>query len=118
MKNNAVCDCNAIYQEVVDKTLALLPKNEDILEVAKFFNVLGDSTRMKIVFCLLQNEMCVCDICNVLNMTKSATSHQLSFLRDFRLVKSRREGKTVFYSLDDEHVSDVVKTVLIHIKHK
>ena len=85
-------------------------------KIAGFFKVIGDNTRSRILFALDSNEMCVCDIANVLNMTKSAVSHQLSVLRDERIVKCNRVGKEVYYSLDDEHVKEVYEVALSHVK--
>lgn len=110
------CDCNVIHDSVVKKTLKEMPKDVVITKIANFFKVIGDSTRAKILFALDTNEMCVCDIANVLNMTKSTISHQLSVLREERIVKCNRVGKEVYYSLDDEHVKDVYEVALSHVK--
>ncbi len=91
--------------------------DELIYEVADFFKVFGDSSRLKLLGLLLQSEMCVTDIAEKLDMSQSAVSHQLRVLRQSRLVKYRREGKTVFYSLDDEHVEDILKEGIAHIIH-
>ena len=115
-KNEFVCDCNIIHQEVVDNALRVMPSDDIFYKLADFFKVLGDTTRAKILFALDQNEMCVCDIANVLNMTKSAVSHQLLVLRDERIVKCNRIGKEVYYSLDDEHVKEVYEVALSHVK--
>jgi ArsR family transcriptional regulator len=95
-----------------------MPCEEDIYDLADFFKVLGDSTRTKIIWALDESEMCVCDIAALLNMTKSAISHQLRALRNADLVKFRREGKTVFYSLKDQHVRDVYEIGMEHIREK
>jgi DNA-binding transcriptional ArsR family regulator len=79
---------------------------------------MGDTTRCKLLFALLQNEMCVCDLANVLSMTKSSISHQLSNMKEVGLVKCRKEGKTVYYSLDDCHISEIFEVGLKHINHK
>lgn len=110
------CDCNVIHDAVVNNTLKAMPSNMVIDKIAGFFRVIGDNTRVKILFALDSNEMCVCDIANVLNMTKSAVSHQLSVLRDERIVKCNRVGKEVYYSLDDEHVKEVYEVALSHVK--
>lgn len=109
------CDCTAIHKEVVDKVAKGQPKDVELLELAGLFKVLGDGTRIKIISALLQAEMCVCDIAVLLNMTNSAISHQLRTLRQTKLVKNRRDGKHVYYSLDDEHVSAIVTQGLEHI---
>ena len=91
----------------------------DIIEKAVlFFKVLGDETRMKILCNISKDEVCVNDIANNLSMTKSAVSHQLKLLKDAGLVKSRRNGKNIFYSLDDQHVVDMINIALTHISHK
>lgn len=117
MKKNIVCDCNIIHQDVVSKVMANTPSDEDIMAVADFFKVLGEYTRAKIVFCLLESELCVCDICSLLNMTKSTVSHQLAILKKVNIVKYERRGKEVYYSLDDNHISDIVRETLVHLKH-
>lgn len=110
------CDCNVIHDAVVNNTLKAMPSNRVIEKIAGFFKVIGDNTRARILFALDSNEMCVCDIANVLNMTKSAVSHHLSVLRDERIVKCNRVGKEVYYSLDDEHVKEVYEVALSHMK--
>ena len=117
-KNEFICDCNVIHQEVVDKTLKQM-KDEDLFnKMAEFFKILGDTTRVKILFALDRNEMCVCDIANVLSMSKSSISHQLGTLRRSGIVKCRREGKEVYYMLDDDHVKEVFEVAVEHIEHK
>ncbi|CDB28486.1 transcriptional repressor smtB [Firmicutes bacterium CAG:582] len=118
MKTAEVCDCNVIHENVVEDVKSKMLDNEFITEISTFFKILGDNTRVKILFALDHNEMCVCDIANVLNMTKSSISHQLSYLKDLNIVKSRKSGKEVYYSLDDEHVKEVFEVVISHIEHK
>lgn len=118
MKTAEVCDCNAIHENVVEDVKSKMLDNEFITEISTFFKILGDNTRVKILFALDHNEMCVCDIANVLNMTKSSISHQLSYLKDLNIVKSRKSGKEVYYSLDDEHVKEVFEVAISHIEHK
>lgn len=117
-KNEFVCDCNIIHQEVVDNALRVMPSDDIFYKLADFFKVLGDTARAKILFALDQNEMCVCDIANVLGMSKSSISHQLSTLRRCGIVKCRKEGKEVYYTLDDEHVKQSFEVGLEHIEHK
>ncbi|AEF84629.1 cadmium efflux system accessory protein [Treponema primitia ZAS-2] len=112
------CDCNTIHEEVVAKVRTLMPEEESLLDLADLFKVFGDSTRVKIVCALLHSEMCVCDIAVLLGMTKSSISHQLRALRQTKLVKYRREGKVVFYSLEDEHVSNIIATGLLHVSER
>ncbi len=118
MKTAEVCDCNVIHEGVVEDVKSKMLDNEFISEISTFFKILGDNTRVKILFALDHNEMCVCDIANVLNMTKSSISHQLSYLKDLNIVKSRKSGKEVYYSLDDEHVKEVFEVAISHIEHK
>ncbi|MDY4788109.1 MAG: metalloregulator ArsR/SmtB family transcription factor [Bacilli bacterium] len=94
-------------------------ENEDFLfDVADFFKVFGDSTRIKILCALYDKEMCVLDLANAINLSQSATSHQLSLLRINRLVKYRREGTTLYYSLDDEHIMKIIAMAIEHLKEK
>ena len=88
-----------------------------IQEISILFKILGDPTRVKIVWALEQHDLCVCDIANILDMTKSATSHQLALLRKNNIVKTRREGKQIFYSLDDEHVTSIIEIAKTHVSH-
>lgn len=117
-KNEFSCDCNVIHEEIVMKVLKVMPSEDIFFRLADFFKVLGDSTRAKILFALDQNEMCVCDIANVLGMSKSSISHQLSTLRRSGIVKCRKEGKEVYYTLDDEHIKQSFEVGLEHIEHK
>lgn len=117
MKNKEI-DCCAekkVHEEVVDKTKKEMPDEEVLADLSDLFRVFGDTTRVKIIFALFSNEMCVCDIAELLGMTQSAISHQLRVLKNARLVKFRKEGKTVFYSLDDEHISEILKCGLEHV---
>ena len=117
-RNEFICDCNIIHQEVVDKTLEKMPDGDVFNKLAKFFKILGDTTRARILFALDQNEMCVCDIANVLGMSKSSISHQLGTLRRSGIVKCRKEGKEVYYMLDDDHVKGLFELGIEHIEHK
>ena len=95
---------------------AALPTDEEIYNLAELFKVFGDSTRIRILFVLSSAEVCVCDLARVLNMTQSAISHQLRILKQNKLVKSRREGKSIFYSLADGHVSTIIAQGRDHIE--
>ena len=117
-KNEFVCDCNVIHKDVVDKTRKNMLEEDTLNKLAEFFKIVGDTTRVKILFALDQNEMCVCDIANVLEMSKSSISHQLGTLRRSGIVKCRKSGKEVFYMLDDEHVKQVFEIGVEHIEHK
>ena len=109
------CDCNIIHTDTVESVKAEMPPTEDLQRVSEFFKVFSDPTRAKIIWALDQRELCVCDLSNVLNMTKSAVSHQLGILRTANLVKYRRDGKNVFYSLQDDHVRSVFEAAFEHI---
>ncbi len=109
------CDCDIIHQEVVDEVQSRMPKEETLYDLAEFFKVFGDSTRIRILWALAESEMCVCDIANLLNMTQSAISHQLRVLKQAALVKYRRDGKIVYYSLDDDHVKQIIDQGMAHI---
>lgn len=117
-KNEFVCDCNVIHQDVVDKITSVMLKDDLFYKIADFFKILGDTTRTKILFALDKEEMCVCDIANVLNMSKSSISHQLGTLRRSGIVRCRKEGKEVYYMLDDDHVKKVIEVAIEHIEHK
>jgi len=110
-----VCDCNIIHESAVREVMEVMPKEEQIIKVADLFKVFSDNTRVKILWALDKKELCVCDIATVLNMTKSAVSHQLKYLRTSNLVKSRREGKSIFYSLSDAHVREIFEKAVEHI---
>lgn len=109
------CDCDVIHQDVVDKVKDKMPEEETLYDLAELFKVFGDSTRIKILWALNEAEMCVCDIAYLLSMTQSAISHQLRVLKQANLVKNRKEGKVVYYSLDDDHVKRIFDQGLIHI---
>ena len=109
------CDCNVIHQEILDKVQELMPDDLTFSRLTEFFKVFGDNTRLRILLALDVNEMCVCDLAVLLSMTKSAVSHQLRTLKEANLVKFRRDGKNVIYSLADEHVISVLEQGLIHI---
>ena len=115
-KETLVCECPVIHQEVIDKIK--LPEEEVLYDLGDFFKILGDSTRIKILSALFQSEMCVCDIVALLGMTQSAISHQLRVLKQGRLVKHRKDGKVVYYSLDDDHIKHIVDQGLTHISEK
>lgn len=115
-KETLVCECTVIHQEVIDKIK--LPEEEVLYDLGDFFKILGDSTRIKILSALFQSEMCVCDIAALLGMTQSAISHQLRVLKQGRLVKHRKEGKVVYYSLDDDHIKHIIDQGLTHISEK
>ena len=112
------CDCNILHSDAVKETVAKMPDSTVFDRLSDFYKILGDSTRCKIIFALSKNELCVCDLANVLSMTKSSVSHQLAKMRNYGVVKCRKDGKTVFYSLDDDHISTIFESTLEHINHK
>ena len=103
---------------IVKKVQSQMLDSELLISISDFFKVLGDETRMKIIYALSHEELCVTDLAAALEMTQSAVSHQLKLLRMANQVKSRREGKSIFYSLDDQHVLDILQEALAHIQHK
>ncbi len=107
-----------IHQEAVDEVLQKMPKENTFNHLADLFKLIGDTTRCRILFALDQKEMCVCDLANVLNMTKSSVSHQLAVLRRSGVVRCRKNGKEVYYTLDDEHIVKLFEIGLKHINHK
>ena len=109
------CDCPVIHEDIIEKVQKRLPKEALLFELAELFKVFGDSTRVRIISALLHSEMCVCDIGVLLGMSKSAISHQLRVLRQARLVKYRRDGKVIFYALDDKHIGMIFKQGLAHV---
>lgn len=116
-KKGLMTENDAIHPDKVDEVLNKMSGADEYILLTKFFKIFADETRLKIIAALSISELCVLDICSVLNMTKSAVSHQLSTLRQMRVVKSRKEGRSVFYSLDDEHVSQVFEMGLAHVVH-
>ncbi len=117
-KNEFICDCNVIHQDTVEKMAKEMLVDELFYNVSSFYKIIGDTTRMKILYILDKCEMCVCDIANVLSMSKSSISHQLGTLRKNKIVKCRRKGKEVYYMLDDDHVKKVIEIGIKHIEHK
>lgn len=109
------CNGNIIHEDIVVRVKDKLPAEETLYDLAELFKVFGDTTRIKIICALFESEMCVCDLSCLLNMTQSAISHQLRVLKSARLVKFRREGKVVYYSLDDEHIKHIYDAGLNHV---
>lgn len=109
------CECTQIHDEIVHRIEENMPCDEELSDLAEFFRVFGDTTRIRILYVLMQSEMCVCDIATLLGMTQSAISHQLRILKQMELVKNRREGKTVFYSLADGHIKTILSQGIEHI---
>ncbi len=109
------CEVTCVHKDVVLRVQKKLPEEVLLKELADFYKVFGDLTRIKILCVLLESEMCVCDLAEVLGMTQSAISHQLRVLKQMKLVKNRREGKTVYYSLSDGHIQTIISQGMEHI---
>lgn len=109
------CECNVIHEDVVQRVKQQMPDEEPIYEVADLFKVFGDSTRARIICALSISELCVCDLSVLLDMSQSAVSHQLRTLKQARIVKNRRSGKVVYYSLDDEHITSLFHVAFDHV---
>lgn len=110
------CNCTILHEDVIHKVRQDMPEEGLLYDLAELFKVFGDSTRIRILYALSASEMCVCDIAALLGMTQSAISHQLRILKSARLVKNRKAGKVVFYTLDDSHVADMFAQGLEHVK--
>ena len=117
-RKELVCDCNIIHEDAVNIAIKNRPDDKELINLSELFKILGDLTRIKIIWTLDNNEMCVCDIANVLNMTKSSISHQLSILKNAGIVRYRKSGKEVYYTLDDEHINKLYEIGLEHIEHR
>lgn len=117
-KENPCCEYMHIHQKAVDEVLSKLPGDEVLWELSDLFKIFGDSTRLKILYLLFEKELCVCDIANILNMSQSAVSHQLKTLKTAKLVKYKKVGKTVFYSLADNHVHLIIAQGKKHLEEK
>lgn len=109
------CEYIHVHEDIVAQVNENMPDEEILYDLAELFKIFGDSTRIKILYVLFESEMCVCDIANLLGMTQSAISHQLRALKQSKLVKYRREGKTVFYSLADSHVRTILNQGMEHV---
>lgn len=109
------CGYLCVHEAIVAQVLQSLPQEDTLTRLAELFKAFSDSTRIRILYVLLQAEVCVCDMARLLNMTQSAISHQLRILKQARLIKSRRDGKTVFYSLADDHVATLLRQGAEHV---
>lgn len=111
-------ECDILHEDIIENVKKQMLEESILFDVSDFFKILGDSTRAKIMWALDKSQMCVCDLAKLLGMTKSAISHQLKVLRDANLVKFKKDGKMVIYSLNDEHVKIVFEKALEHILEK
>ena len=112
------CECHEVHQDLIEKVTKRLPDEDELYDLAELFKVFGDSTRIRILSVLLGEEMCVCDLAEVLSMNQSAISHQLKILKQAKLIKNRREGKQVYYALADDHVTTILAMGLEHIEEQ
>ncbi|MBQ8160937.1 MAG: helix-turn-helix transcriptional regulator [Clostridia bacterium] len=110
-----VCGYLHVHEDAVRKVKTLLPDEQHLTQLSDLFKIFGDSTRIRILYILFEEEVCVCDIARLLGMTQSAVSHQLRILKSARLIKNRRDGKTIFYSLSDDHVRTLLSQGMEHI---
>lgn len=115
-ENIQCCEYMHAHEDIIEKVKSQMPGEEELYDLAELYKVFADSTRIKILYVLFESEMCVCDIAQLLEMSQSAISHQLRVLKQAKLVKFRREGKTVFYSLADEHVRTIINQGIEHIE--
>lgn len=116
MEKQPFCDCDVIHEDVVNCVREKMLDKDEYIELASLFKLFGDGTRVQILYALEQSEMCVCDIACLLGLTKSAVSHQLKALRLSNLVKFRREGQNVYYSLADDHVKEIIDIGFEHLR--
>ena len=110
-----VCEVSVIHEDVLARVRAKMPDETPVYEVSELFKVFGDSTRIKILYALFEAELCVCDISKLLGLTQSAVSHQLRLLKVSRIVKSRKQGRVVYYSLDDAHIGQIFAMAFDHV---
>ena len=113
-----MCETTEVHEELLKTVRETMPEETELYDLAELFKVFGDSTRMRILFVLFEAEVCVCDLAQALGMTQSAISHQLRILKQNKLVKNRREGKSIFYSLADEHVRTIIEMGREHIEEE
>ncbi len=114
-ENNETCEVTRIHSDIVNELIARMPDEEVLYDIAELFKVFADSTRVRILYALIESELCVCDISALLNMSQSAISHQLRVLKQSRLVKYRRSGKTIYYSLCDDHIKTMLDMGMEHV---
>ena len=112
------CESREIHEDLLRLVRETLPDEDRLLDLSELFKVFGDSTRIRILYALFESELCVCDMASLLRMTQSAVSHQLRILKDAKLVKFRREGKSIFYSLDDDHVRSILSLGMEHLEEE
>lgn len=118
IENKGVCEVTFVHKDSVTSARKALPDENTARDLTEIFKILGDPTRLSIVLALTREELCVCDIAALLSMTESAISHQLRLLKNFRLVKYRKDGKMAYYSLDDEHIDDLIRVATRHAQER
>ena len=116
LSQNERCEYMHVHEDIVAKVEKEMPDDEILFDLAELFKIFGDSTRIKILYLLFESEMCVCDIAQMLRMTQSAISHQLRIIKQAKLIKSRRDGKTIYYSLADDHVKTIIGMAKEHLE--
>ena len=114
-ENPPVCQQEHRHPEHIESVRRLMPDDDSLYDLSEVFRVFGDSTRIRILYALFESELCVCDLATLLGLTQSAVSHQLRILKDAKLVKFRREGKSIFYTLDDDHVRAILSLGMEHL---
>ena len=114
-ETDTMCEFSHVHEDVVKVVRENMPDEDTLFDLGEVFKIFGDSTRIKILYVLFETELCVCDIAQLLNMNQSAISHQLRILKQAKLVQSRREGKSIFYSLSDKHVWTILNQGMEHI---
>lgn len=117
-EDDALCNCTIIHEDILERVKSEMTSDDNLFQMAELFKALNDPTRLKIVNALILSEMCVCDIAALLNMNQPAISHHLKVLRQTQLIKYRREGKIVYYTLNDEHVELLFRQSLVHVTEK
>ena len=115
VENPPVCQQEHRHPEHIEAVRRLMPDDDSLYDLSEVFRVFGDSTRIRILYALFESELCVCDLATLLGLTQSAVSHQLRILKDAKLVKFRREGKSIFYTLDDDHVRAILSLGMEHL---
>ena len=110
------CEEHHHHEAAVHNVRTAMPDDDTLFDTSEFFKALSDSSRLKIIAALLTGELCVCDICDVVGLTQSAVSHQLRVLRAGRIVKFRKDGKQVYYSIDDHHIAEIIQTTISHLR--
>lgn len=116
--DNERCDQFCLHENIVDAVSGHMPSEDELFDLAELFKVFGDTTRIRILYVLFESEMCVCDIAAILDMSQSAISHQLRIIKQAKLVKNRRDGKTIYYSLADDHVKTIIGMAKEHLEEE